>query len=128
MLKPLKPPYIAHVGRPISELVRVCKEQTKRALSNFILITDGIYVTPFRGLSLPDYIEARTAQCTAMHKKCRECPQMLQVAKGVIQNGFMKLEAAFIGSFPSVEYTQVKARRRLLQMPLSCIWINFAPG
>ena len=51
MFKPLKPPYKADVGRPISELVRVYMEQTKQALSNFILVADGIYVTPFRGLT-----------------------------------------------------------------------------
>ena len=108
--------------------MNVYKEQKSQALSNFILVADGISVTAIRGLSLHEYIEARTAHCRAMHKECRECPQMLQVAKYVSQNGFMKLKSAFVGSFPSVEYSQVKARRRLLQMPLSCVRVDYAPG
>ena len=124
----MRPPFRADVGRPMNELVHVYKQQTSRSLSNFILITDGIYVTAFRGLSLPEYIEARTAHCTVMHKECRECPRMLQVATSVSQKGFVKLKAAFVDSFSGVEYSQVKARRRLLQMPLACIRIDYAPG
>jgi hypothetical protein len=78
-------------------------EQANRPLSN---IADGIYVTAFRGLSLSEYIEARTAHCTAVHKQCRECSRMLQVATSVSQKGF-KQKAAFVDSFSSVEYLQV---------------------
>ena len=46
----------------------------------------------------------------------------------VSQKGFVKLKAAFVDSFSGVEYSQVKARRRLLQMPLACIRIDYAPG
>ena len=128
MFKPLKPPYTEGVGRPLSELVRVYREQSNRSLSNFIVVADGIYTTALRGLSLLEYLEARTTYCTSTHKECQECPQMLQVAKKVSQQGFVQLKLAFVESFPSIEYTQVKARRRLLQMPLACIRIDFAPG
>ena len=100
-------------------------EQGSRPVSNFIFIAD---VTAFRGLSLSEYIEARTAHCTSMHKQCRECPKMLQVASSVSQKGFVKLKAAFVDSFSGVEYSQVKARRRLLQMPLACIRTDYGPG
>ena len=42
--------------------------------------------------------------------------------------GFAKLKAAFVDSFSGVEYSQVKARHRLLQMPSACTWIDFGPG
>ena len=59
MFKPLKPPCTEGVGRPLSELVHVYKEQSSRSLSNFTVVADGIYTTILRGLSLLEYLEAK---------------------------------------------------------------------
>ena len=63
------------------------------------VVADGIYTTALTGVSLQK-LEARTTYCTSTHKECQECPQMLEVAKKISQQGFVKFKLA---SFPSVE-------------------------
>ena len=53
---------------------------------------------------------------------------MLLVARNIEMNGWVKLGEAFKNVFPNVSYTPTYARRRLLQMPLVCICIDYKPG
>lgn len=53
---------------------------------------------------------------------------MLLAANGVLKNGYITLKGAFTNSFPDVDYNVTYARRRLLQMPLACIRIDFENG
>lgn len=53
---------------------------------------------------------------------------MLLAANSVLSNGYVTLKSAFTQSFPSVDYNVTYARRRLLQMPLACIRIEFDSG
>ena len=53
---------------------------------------------------------------------------MLEVVEMVLQGGYVKLKAAFTTAFPGVSYNQQYARRRLLQMPLVCLRIDYRPG
>ena len=53
---------------------------------------------------------------------------MLLVANAVLENGYVTLKSAFTKSFPNVDYNVTYVRRRLLQMPLACIRIQFDAG
>jgi hypothetical protein len=53
---------------------------------------------------------------------------MLSVAQRIKHNGWEKLGEAFKNAFPNVSYTPHYARRRLLQMPLVCIRVDYKPG
>ena len=62
------------------------------------------------------------------HSNCKECPAMLHVANIVLHDGYITIKSAFTESFPSVEYNVTYARRRLLQMPLACIRVEYRAG
>ena len=113
------------LGRPLHELYR---EQLSRNLANFTKKSDSLYVTAFKGLNLSQYIEARRSYCALTHSECLECPLMLRVAKMVEENGFVSLKEAFTSCFPEVTYNPAHARRRLLQMPLACLRIDYDNG
>ena len=53
---------------------------------------------------------------------------MLLAANSVLNNGYVTLKSAFTQSFPSIDYYVTYARRRLLQMPLACVCIQFDSG
>lgn len=53
---------------------------------------------------------------------------LLSVAKSNEQNGWEKLGEACKSAFPNVSYTPHYARRRLLQMPLVCIRVDYKQG
>ena len=53
---------------------------------------------------------------------------MLHVATTILNEGFLSLKQAYTQHFPSVKYKSDHARRRLLQMPLACVRIDFRPG
>lgn len=53
---------------------------------------------------------------------------MLQAAATIIDHGFAKLKDVYTHCFPDCKYDQALARRRLLQMPLVCIRIDYKPG
>ena len=100
------------------------KEQKKRKLCDPVAqkVNDCVYVTLFRGLSLKEYIAARTLYCEMHHKQpCTSCNAMLTVAQAVNSNGFQKLSEAFKAAFPKLNYKQDTARLQLLQMPLVCV-------
>ena len=67
--------------------------------------------------------------CKDVHKcgTC-ECTSMLQIATTIMNEGFLSLKEAYTKHFPSVKYKSDHARRRLLQMPLACVRIDFRAG
>lgn len=122
------PPYTTHVGRPIHDLVVVYKEQCTKKLAQHTKLTDSIYITSFQGLNLCEYIQGRSYYCINTHTNCVECPSMLCVANKVLHGGYITLKSAFTESFPSAQYNVTYARRRLLQIPLACIRVDYPPG
>ena len=96
----------------------------------YLIISDGIYIINLTGtLTLKEYYIARKYYCSLHHSACKECSSMLQVTEMIIQNGFVKLKTAFTTAFPTVKnYNQQYTRRRLLQMPLICLRIDYCPG
>ena len=108
-------------------LILTYKQQNKRRLCDPVAqkVNDCIYVTLFRGLTLREYIAARTLYCEMHHKQpCTSCNAMLHVAQAVSSNGFQKLSEAFRAAFLNLTYKQDTARLRLLQMPLVCICLG----
>jgi hypothetical protein len=87
-----------------------------------------MYISIFVGLNVKEYVEASTQYCTLAHQNCKECSAMLLVANAVLENGYVTLKSAFTKSFPNVDYNVTYVRRRLLQMPLACIQIQFNAG
>ena len=53
---------------------------------------------------------------------------MIHVTDIVLHNDYITLKSAFTQSFPSVQYNVTYAHRRLLQMPLACIRIDYNAG
>ena len=100
-------------------------EQQKLCLSNHDFIKENIYISRFEGLTLTEYVHARSVVCSRNHKKpCKVCEGMIRVANEIIEKGVMKLSDAFKLCSPHVKYKSVQARRKLLQMPLSVVAIG----
>ena len=60
-------------------------EQNKRQLSEYLTVSDGVYVSTLKGLSLYEYIQARHTYCSTHHSNCKECKPMLNVAQTVLK-------------------------------------------
>ena len=104
-------------------VVDIYKHQKNMNLSNYEQIRDD--VSKFEGLSLAQYIEARTLFCKAHHARtCQECCLQLNVAKHVKQEGYITLKRAFEMCSPGVTYTSYHAKRKLLQMPFAAVGIG----
>ena len=112
------------LGRPLQELVKFYVEQSIVA-HNVSQVGDCVYISSVTGLSLFEYLSARTAYCNDTHTNpCSKCSGMLKVAKIVLEQGYCTLSDAFRLASPMVKYTAEHARRKLLQMPLTCIRIG----
>ena len=105
------------------------REQCNNRLSDCIKVSESIYVSKCDSLTLSEYVEARKEFCKDVHKygTC-DCTSMLHVATTILNEGFLSLKQAYTQHFPSVKYKSDHARRRLLQMPLACVRIDFRPG
>ena len=88
----------------------------------------------FSGMSLCEYVTARTVFCEDNHKSpCTICTPLLNVARIVISNGQVQLSTAFKLAYPTQKYKTDIALLLLLQMPLLAIklheqkiWLLFA--
>ena len=108
-------------GRGDHEIVKICKEQQKRCLSNYDSFTGSIYVSSCEGLTLSEYMRARTIVCSFSHCQACDCDGMLRVGKDIESKGVLKLSEAFRLCSPNVKYSSFQARRKLLQMPLAVV-------
>ena len=107
--------------------VFVYQEQSKRNLCNKEeqMVSSNVYVTLFRGLSLNEYIQARTLNCQRVDSQpCLKCNKMLYVASNVLRDGFVVLSTSFKEVFPTHMYKCDVAILRFLQMPLAAIRIG----
>lgn len=88
-------------------------------------VGENICISVFEGISLEEYVEVRFLVCSTIHKQpCENCCGLLQVAKEVLQKGFLRLKSAFEMAFPDATYKSSHARRRMLQMPLVSLGIG----
>ena len=111
----------AGFGGTTEEYLAVYVREQKKALSMFK--TEGdVSVSVFVGLSLKEYIEARSFVCKTHHKQpCGKCCGLLEVARTVLEKGFMTLKSAYEIAHPGATYKSTPAKRYLLQMPLASL-------
>ena len=94
-------------------------------MSHFKTLGNDTHISIFIGLSLSEYVNTRKYVCNIQHDQpCKVCCSMTQVAQTVLDEGFLKLKAAFTMISPDVSYTAMHARRKLLQMPLVTLGIG----
>ncbi len=84
---------------------------------------DSVYISLLSGLSLSEYVEARSMYCLHTHKRPCKCENLLNVAGIVLQQNYCSLAQAFAVAAPGKKYTE-RARSVLLQMPLVSIRIG----
>ena len=102
----------------------IYRQQNKKTLCDKLQqkVSNNIYVSLFSGLSLCDYVTARTIFCELHHKHpCTQCIPLLNIAKYVLENGHIQLSTAFKQAYPTQKYKTDIAISRLLRMPLICI-------
>ena len=76
-------------------------------------------------LHLTDFICALPHYCFTKHKNsCSKCPPLLQVAKTILDTGYMLLRDAFKSAFPSVTYHSNNAKMKLLRIPLVALRVG----
>ena len=115
------------LGRPENELVHNYLTQKKCHLSNPTQqkVCDSVHVSLFSGLTLSEYIYARSLHCQSAHSPpCSKCEGFLSVAKLIIEQGHCNLSSAFAMLASMKRYTSEYARSLLLQMPLVSICIR----
>ena len=100
--------------------------QQKRKLSEHLKIQENVFVSVHESLSLKQYVDVRQFICKQRHyQPCNDCLGMIDIAKRILNQGFIKLKAAMTISSPHVcNYKSSSARRKLLQMPLACIGVG----
>ena len=127
----MRPPQTVGLGRPKTELLQIYLEQRKKQLCDPSRqqLCDTVHVSFVCGLTLAEYIAARSEHCLHTHSQpCSGCSRMLQVASIVYKEGYCTLSEAFSIVSPDVKYTAQHARSKLLQMPLACLRVDFTSG
>lgn len=80
---------------------------------------DGIYQSLLSGLTILQFVKARTAYCLKYHALgCSECNSLIQAANEIISCGIPDVADTFRKCFPSVKYSSYNAKRRFLQLPV----------
>ena len=78
------------LGRPDDELIHIYLTQKKCRLSDPTQqkVCDSVHVSLFSGLTLSEYVHARSLHCQSAHfPPCSRCEGFLSVAKLVIEQG-----------------------------------------
>ena len=72
-----------------NDILEIYKKQKNMNLSNYDKIKNDVLASRFLGLSLEQYVEARSLFCKAQHEKtCQDCRLQLNVAKYIMQEGY----------------------------------------
>ena len=80
---------------------------------------DGIYQSFLSGVTLSQFVKARTEYCYKFHAiGCCECKGLIQAANEIISSGIVHLANTFRKCFPSVKYQCHNAKRKFLQLPV----------
>ena len=76
--------------RPLSELVSTYICNHTQTLSEYDIISKGIYASKFQGLTLTEYCMARSYYCHQNHRQpCTNCMSMIQAALIVLNGGIV---------------------------------------
>lgn len=120
-----RPPCSPSAGRPLTELLDIYQQYLRQPLSDSINIADGIWVSRISDLSLVEFIEACSKNCSIYHtKKCIKCNDLVKAAHFILENGICSLSSVFRSVFPGINYSTQHARSRLLQLPMAAIHIG----
>lgn len=87
-------------------------------------VCNCVHISCITGLSLLEYVTARTAYCSARHANSCMCGPLITIGKIVIEKGYCILSEAFKLVSPRVKYTAEHARRKFLQIPLIAIRVG----
>lgn len=120
---PVKPSHKQIDMRGLDNDILLLKSQ--KDLSKYKHVDDFTDVSRLEGFTLEKYIVTREKLCEAEHAPhCTLCAGLINVAKHVADNGFMRLNAAFHTTSPEVKYKSKDAKRKLLQMPLAALRVE----
>ena len=88
-------------------------------------ISDGVFVSQLSDLPLVDYASFLSKLCNTGHcQPCVHCSALLKVADIILKEGVCPLRQAFELTSPGLTYDTIKARRKLLVMPLAAVRIG----
>ena len=114
-------------GRPLSELVGIYIQFQSQALSEYISVSNNVFMSKFQGLTLAEYCTARRHYCSQNHNTtCKSCNSKIQAAQMIVEGVILPMSTVSKKVFPAVTYLSVNAKRRLLQMPAVAIRIQGA--
>ena len=95
------------------------------ALSDYITVTDGVYVSKM-DLSLEQFCEASKVNC--LHGRslqpCSECASLVTAARILQRERICPLSYVFRAVYPGLAYSSAKAKQKLLKIPLACIRVG----
>ena len=104
------------VGRLDNEIY-IYRQQCKRKLcdTHKQRKAENVYITLFRGLSLKEYVTARSADCQIRHMQpCSECSAMIRCAVCVLYQEYCIMCEAFRLSLPDKTYKACIAMQHFL--------------
>ena len=114
------------IGEEEKHLLEIFLKEQNKGLSNHEKINQDCYVSQLEGLTLQQYMNVLEFICKKRHGNvCKKgCKGMAEVARNILNDGFILLKDAFALSSPGITYTSLHARRKLLRMPLAAIGIG----
>jgi len=91
----------------------------KQNLTDGCKVTEDMYFTHLKDITLKEYIVAVKKYCSVFHmaQECSRCEPVLKVAGEVMDSGIVPLSALYRKYFRSI-YKSDKAIRRVIQLPV----------
>jgi len=87
-------------------------------------ISDGMYISKFKELSVNEYILCREQYCKKLHDveggvpACSQCRGLVNTAKEIQGNGMVKVSDTFKKHFSGIKYSSEKAVRKFMSLPV----------
>ena len=91
-------------------------------------ISNNLYITLVRGISLQEYCTVLPCFCNMVHAQpCSECHSCISLAKLVLDSFIVPLGESYRIAFPTLDYHLYTARRKVLQLPLVGLLLGNPP-
>ena len=82
-----------------------------QSLSDYKIISEGIWISKVTTLSLKDYCNARKVYCLSKHNpNCTRCDCLLQAAQIILDNTICSLSFVFKSVYPETTYNSEAAK------------------
>ena len=96
-----------------------------QSLSDYKVISDGIFVSKVTVLSLKDYCAARRQYCIVKHKKsCNVRHRLVLAGELILKSTICSLSFVFKSVYPDTKYNSENAKVRILQLPVVALRIG----